>query len=61
MHKAKARVIDQLIQKPSIEAFIEDVVNVENRLNNNFIVDVRQLELELICTAKASFLLTSSV
>lgn len=55
MHKAKMSVIDQLIQKPSIEAFIEDVVNVENRLNNNFISDVRQLELELICTAKACF------
>lgn len=53
MHKAKTRIIDQLIQKPSIEAFIEDVVNVENRLNNNLIVDIRQLELELICTAKA--------
>lgn len=54
VHNAKTRIIDKLIQKPSIEAFIEDVVNVENRLNNNFIVNIRQLELELICTAKVS-------
>ena len=61
VRKAKMSVIDQLIQKPSIEAFIEDVVNVENRLNNNFISDVRQLELELICTAKACFQTSFSI
>jgi hypothetical protein len=56
VHKVKTRIIDQLIQKPSIEAFIEDIVDVEKRLNNNFIVDLRQLELELIWAAKASSL-----
>jgi hypothetical protein len=54
VYKAKTRIIDQLIQQPSVEAFIEDIVEVERRLNNNLIVDLRQLELELIWVAKAS-------
>jgi hypothetical protein len=54
VYRAKTRIIDQLIQQPSIEAFIEDIVDVEKRLNNNLIVDLRQLELELIWAAKAS-------
>ncbi|KAG4442814.1 hypothetical protein IFR05_001695 [Cadophora sp. M221] len=51
-HKAKTRVIDELIKKPRIEAFIEDVVNVERRLHQGQIASVRDLELELICAGK---------
>lgn len=46
------KVIDVLIEKISIEAFIEDVVNVEKRLNNGLIKELRQLELQLICAGK---------
>ena len=49
---AKNRIIDELIQKISIEAFIEDVVAVEQRLQEGSIKDLRQLELELICAGK---------
>jgi len=49
---AKNRIIDELIQKISIEAFIEDVVAVENRLQDGEIDNLRQLELELICAGK---------
>lgn len=48
------KIIDRLIQRTSIEAFIEDVVEVEKRLSNGLISDIRQLELELICNAKVS-------
>ncbi|KAH7336184.1 hypothetical protein BKA65DRAFT_402824 [Rhexocercosporidium sp. MPI-PUGE-AT-0058] len=50
--KAKARVIDELIKKPRIEAFIEDVVRVEKRLHQGQIANLRSLELELICAGK---------
>ena len=50
--KAKTRVIDELIKKPRIEAFIEDVVNVETRLHQSQITSTRDLELELICAGK---------
>lgn len=53
-HKAKSRVIDELIQKPSIEAFIEDVVQVERRLLQGQITSIRELELELMCAGKLS-------
>lgn len=46
------KVIDDLIKKSSIEAFIEDVVDVEKRLNNGLITELRQLELELIRAGK---------
>lgn len=49
---AKSRIIDELIQKVSIEAFIEDVVAVEKRLREGSIKYLRQLELELICAGK---------
>lgn len=49
---AKNRIIDELIQKISIEAFIEDVVAVEQRLQEGSIKNLRQLELELICAGK---------
>ncbi|PVH84985.1 hypothetical protein DL98DRAFT_584044 [Cadophora sp. DSE1049] len=51
-YKAKTRVIDELIKKPRIEAFIEDVVNVEKRLHQSQITSIRDLELELICAGK---------
>jgi hypothetical protein len=51
--RVKARkIIDELIQKTSIEAFIEDVIRVEKRLENGLITELRQLELELICAGK---------
>jgi hypothetical protein len=54
------RVIDELIQKTSIEAFIEDVIVVEKRLDNGLISELRQLELELIYAGKVSFDITFS-
>lgn len=48
------KIIDELIKKNSIEAFIEDVVDVEKRLNNGLIVELRQLELELVCAGKVT-------
>jgi hypothetical protein len=51
---AKSRVINELIQKNSIEAFIEDVVAVEKRLREGSIKNLRQLELELIGAGKVS-------
>ncbi|KAH9224712.1 hypothetical protein DL95DRAFT_516951 [Leptodontidium sp. 2 PMI_412] len=51
-HRAKTRVIDELIKKPRIEAFIEDVVNVERRLHQGQISSVRELELKLISAGK---------
>lgn len=52
MHKVKTRIVDQLIQQPSIEAFIKSIMTVEKRLSNDLILDLRQLELELIWAAK---------
>jgi hypothetical protein len=53
VNKVKShRIIEKLIQKSSIEAFIEDVVEVEKRLDNGLISNLRQLELELVCSAK---------
>ena len=49
---AKSRIIDELIQRVSIEAFIEDVVAVERRMREGSIRNLRQLELELICAGK---------
>ncbi|CAG8972051.1 hypothetical protein HYALB_00004915 [Hymenoscyphus albidus] len=49
---AKKQVIDELIKTVSIEAFIEDVVKVEKRLNRGYIQNVRELELELMCAGK---------
>ncbi|KAK0112940.1 hypothetical protein ONS95_014658 [Cadophora gregata] len=51
-HRAKICVIDELIKKPRIEAFIEDVVNVERRLHQGQILNTRSLELELIYAGK---------
>jgi hypothetical protein len=51
---AKSRIIDELIQKASIEAFIEDVVAVEQRLREGSITNLRRLELELICAGKVT-------
>lgn len=51
-YKAKTQVIDELIKTVSIEAFIEDVVKVEKRLNRGHIANVRELELELMCAGK---------
>ena len=51
---AKSRIIDELIQKVSIEAFIEDVVAVEQRLREGSITNLRELELELICAGKVT-------
>ncbi|RDL41012.1 uncharacterized protein BP5553_00991 [Venustampulla echinocandica] len=50
--EAQARVIEPLIKTASIEAFIEDVVKVEERLNRYHITSVRELELELMCAGK---------
>lgn len=50
--KAKTQVIDELIKTVSIEAFIEDVVKVEKRLERGHISNVRELELELMCAGK---------
>jgi hypothetical protein len=52
--KAKTQVIDELIKTVSIEAFIEDVVKVEKRLERGHISNVRELELELMCAGKVS-------
>ncbi|EKD14634.1 zinc finger protein [Drepanopeziza brunnea f. sp. 'multigermtubi' MB_m1] len=50
--RAKTHIIEELIRKPRIEAFIEDVVRVEARLSQGLISNIRQLELELICAGK---------
>ncbi|KAI9056105.1 hypothetical protein LZ554_001033 [Drepanopeziza brunnea f. sp. 'monogermtubi'] len=50
--RAKTHFIEELIRKPRIEAFIEDVVRVEARLSQGLITSIRQLELELICAGK---------
>jgi hypothetical protein len=52
--QAQAKVIDELIKAPSIEAFIEDVVKVETRLKRGRIRHVRHLELELMCAGKVT-------
>jgi hypothetical protein len=52
--KAQTNIIDELITSISIEAFIEDVVKVEKRLNRGHITNVRELELELMCAGKVS-------
>lgn len=52
VQKAKTQVIDELITTVSIEAFIEDVIKVERRLNRGRIANVRELELELMCAGK---------
>ncbi|KAF4633305.1 hypothetical protein G7Y89_g4818 [Cudoniella acicularis] len=51
-NNAQSQVIDELIKTNSIEAFIEDVVKVEKRLNRGHIKNVRELELELMCAGK---------
>lgn len=48
----KSRIIDELIKNNSTVAFIEDVANVDMRLANGLIIELRQLELELICAGK---------
>lgn len=53
------KIIEKLIQGNTIEAFIEDVVDVEKRLNNGLVTEVRQLELELICASKVFLLFIS--
>ncbi|KAG9236099.1 hypothetical protein BJ875DRAFT_372907 [Amylocarpus encephaloides] len=53
--RAQAQVIDELIKTVSIEAFIEDVVKVEKRLNRGHIKSVRELELELMCAGKLAY------
>lgn len=53
--QAKTRILDELIKSVSIEAFIEDVVKVEKRLNRGHIANVRELELELMCAGKVLY------
>ncbi|KAH6667562.1 hypothetical protein B0J14DRAFT_489576 [Halenospora varia] len=50
--KAQSHIIDELIKTTSIEAFIEDVVKVEKRLDRGHITTIRELELELMCAGK---------
>ncbi|KAH8654476.1 hypothetical protein BGZ60DRAFT_532845 [Tricladium varicosporioides] len=50
--KAQSLIIDELIKTTSIEAFIEDVVKVEKRLDRGHITTIRELELELMCAGK---------
>jgi len=48
----KTRVIDELIKNNATVAFIEDVASVDSRLVQGLIIELRQLELELICAGK---------
>ena len=48
----KIRVIDELIKNNATVAFIEDVANVGTKLAQGLIIELRQLELELICAGK---------
>jgi hypothetical protein len=50
--RCKTRVIDELINTQSIEAFDENVVTIGRRLQEGKITSTRQLELELICMGK---------
>jgi hypothetical protein len=50
----KSRIIDELIQKTSVEAFIEDVVAAEKRVREGSVINLRQTELELLCAGKVS-------
>ena len=49
---AKARIIDELIKNNSTVAFIEDVLAIDKRLDQGLVIELRQLELELICAGK---------
>ena len=53
-NKVKLQITGELITTTSIEAFVEDVADVERRLDNGLITNVRELELELICAGKVS-------
>jgi hypothetical protein len=53
-NKVRPQIVEKLIMKTSIEAFIEDVTDVERRLENGLITNIRELELELICAGKVS-------
>jgi hypothetical protein len=52
--RARTRVLDELFQKAP--AFIQEVVKIETRLLQGQIKGIRELELELICAGKVSFL-----
>lgn len=50
--RCKTRVVDELINKPSLRAFAGDVTAIGKRLGEGKITSTRQLELELICVGK---------
>ncbi|KAG9240107.1 hypothetical protein BJ878DRAFT_484148 [Calycina marina] len=51
---AKTRIINELIKNNSTVAFIQDVAGVNVRLEKGLIVELRQLELELICAGRVA-------
>jgi hypothetical protein len=53
---AKTFVIEAIMKQNSMEVFMDEVVQVEQRLNLNLITEIRQLELELICAGKVSMI-----
>ncbi|KAH8597680.1 hypothetical protein B0O99DRAFT_592243 [Bisporella sp. PMI_857] len=52
MSTSRTRIIEELFKNNSTVAFIEDVAMVNKRLDQGLIIELRQLELELICAGK---------